>query len=164
MQSVFSSFGQPCIFLIGGPTKSTTPTALALHSGDVMIMGGVTRLSYHAVPSVLNDSTWMASGVEESITGPFKSFMELSNLKNNEGLGQINPNRNNESASPCGNFMKNIQVVKLVEEFNKKFMTEKIPNSSLENESFEMTVRFMLQNRVNLNARQVHNIDSINLL
>lgn len=47
------SFGQSCIFLIGGPTKETEPIPLFLHSGDICLMTGPARLSYHAVPRIL---------------------------------------------------------------------------------------------------------------
>ncbi|XP_045167903.2 nucleic acid dioxygenase ALKBH1-like isoform X2 [Mercenaria mercenaria] len=47
------SFGQSCIFLIGGPTKETEPVPLFLHSGDICLMTGKARLSYHAVPRIL---------------------------------------------------------------------------------------------------------------
>ena len=38
------------MFLIGGTTRDITPLALLLHSGDVLVMSGESRLSYHAVP------------------------------------------------------------------------------------------------------------------
>ena len=47
------SFGLPCVFMIGGQTKSQEPEALYLRDGDVMIMSGSARMSYHAVPKVL---------------------------------------------------------------------------------------------------------------
>jgi len=47
------SFGQSCIFLIGGPTKETEPTPLFLHSGDICLMTRRARLSFHAVPRIL---------------------------------------------------------------------------------------------------------------
>lgn len=50
---IFFSFGQSCIFLIGGPTKETEPIPLFLHSGDICLMTGPARLSYHAVPRIL---------------------------------------------------------------------------------------------------------------
>uniref|UniRef100_A0A5S6QVY5 Fe2OG dioxygenase domain-containing protein n=1 Tax=Trichuris muris TaxID=70415 RepID=A0A5S6QVY5_TRIMR len=49
------SIGQPCVFLVGGPTKQQEPTALALRSGDVLVMSGSSRLAYHAVPRVAQD-------------------------------------------------------------------------------------------------------------
>ena len=48
-----NSFGQTAIFLLGGQTKETSPTAMFLHSGDIIIMGGPSRLAYHAVPKIL---------------------------------------------------------------------------------------------------------------
>ncbi|KAL8590340.1 hypothetical protein ACOMHN_006456 [Nucella lapillus] len=47
------SFGQDAIFLMGGPTKEQTPTAVRLHSGDICVMSGKARLAHHAVPRIL---------------------------------------------------------------------------------------------------------------
>ncbi|EAT45815.2 AAEL002945-PA [Aedes aegypti] len=46
------SFGQPAVFLIGGPTRDEKPDALLLRSGDVIVMTRASRLCYHAVPKV----------------------------------------------------------------------------------------------------------------
>lgn len=48
-----NSFGLDAIFLLGGLTKKTKPTAILLHSGDICVMSGVSRLTYHAVPRIL---------------------------------------------------------------------------------------------------------------
>ncbi|KAJ7345043.1 hypothetical protein JRQ81_000993 [Phrynocephalus forsythii] len=47
------SFGQSSIFLLGGQKREDAPVAMFLHSGDVMIMSGFSRLLYHAVPRIL---------------------------------------------------------------------------------------------------------------
>ncbi|KAH8420205.1 hypothetical protein KR009_007323 [Drosophila setifemur] len=47
------SFGQTAIFLIGGTTLEETPSAILLQSGDVLIMSEESRLSYHAVPRII---------------------------------------------------------------------------------------------------------------
>ncbi|XP_038072697.1 nucleic acid dioxygenase ALKBH1-like [Patiria miniata] len=47
------SFGHSAIFLLGGKTKETSPLAMYLHSGDIIFMGGQSRLAYHAVPRIL---------------------------------------------------------------------------------------------------------------
>ncbi|KAM9356093.1 nucleic acid dioxygenase ALKBH1 [Pholidichthys leucotaenia] len=47
------SFGQSAIFLLGGPRRQDPPTAMFMHSGDVMVMSGPSRLLYHAVPRIL---------------------------------------------------------------------------------------------------------------
>uniref|UniRef100_A0A8C8DR00 Nucleic acid dioxygenase ALKBH1 n=1 Tax=Oryzias sinensis TaxID=183150 RepID=A0A8C8DR00_9TELE len=47
------SFGQSAIFLLGGTRRQDPPTAMLVHSGDVMVMSGQSRLLYHAVPRIL---------------------------------------------------------------------------------------------------------------
>ena len=44
------------MFLIGGPTKQTSPLPLLLNSGDIVVMSGESRLAYHGVPRVLPPS------------------------------------------------------------------------------------------------------------
>ncbi|KAK3779683.1 hypothetical protein RRG08_013639 [Elysia crispata] len=51
--SIFDSFGQTAIFLLGGKTKSVEPVALYLRSGDICVMSGPSRLAYHAIPRIL---------------------------------------------------------------------------------------------------------------
>ncbi|XP_043284025.1 nucleic acid dioxygenase ALKBH1 [Venturia canescens] len=48
------SFGQSAIFLIGGLTQIESAHALFLHSGDVLVMAGGSRLRYHGVPKILH--------------------------------------------------------------------------------------------------------------
>jgi alkylated DNA repair protein alkB family protein 1 len=50
------SFGSSAIFLIGDTSKDIKPKAIWLKSGDIVIMSGKSRLSYHAVPKIFNDS------------------------------------------------------------------------------------------------------------
>lgn len=47
------SFGQSAIFLLGGLCRQDPPTAMYMHSGDMMVMSGHSRLRYHAVPRIL---------------------------------------------------------------------------------------------------------------
>ncbi|KAJ7991005.1 hypothetical protein DPEC_G00292740 [Dallia pectoralis] len=47
------SFGQSAIFLLGGTQREDPPTAMYMHSGDIMVMSGHSRLRYHAVPRVV---------------------------------------------------------------------------------------------------------------
>ncbi|XP_069772130.1 nucleic acid dioxygenase ALKBH1 isoform X2 [Narcine bancroftii] len=47
------SFGQSAVFLLGGQKKQDPPLPMFLHSGDIMIMSGSSRLLYHAVPRVI---------------------------------------------------------------------------------------------------------------
>lgn len=41
------SLGCHAIFLMGGHTRDTAPTALRLRSGDVLVLGGAARRCYH---------------------------------------------------------------------------------------------------------------------
>ncbi|XP_030175540.1 nucleic acid dioxygenase ALKBH1 isoform X1 [Lynx canadensis] len=50
------SFGQSAIFLLGGLKRDEAPTAMFMHSGDIMVMSGFSRLLNHAVPRVLPSS------------------------------------------------------------------------------------------------------------
>ncbi|XP_068247071.1 nucleic acid dioxygenase ALKBH1 [Palaemon carinicauda] len=62
------SFGQSAVFLIGGATKKTRPTAIFLHSGDILVMTGATRQAYHAVPRVVcvDETPWIAKNCDNS--------------------------------------------------------------------------------------------------
>ncbi|KDO20229.1 hypothetical protein SPRG_14475 [Saprolegnia parasitica CBS 223.65] len=46
------SLGTQCIYLQGGLTRATPPTALWLRSGDIILMGGEARRCFHGVPLV----------------------------------------------------------------------------------------------------------------
>ncbi|XP_029316974.1 nucleic acid dioxygenase ALKBH1 [Cottoperca gobio] len=48
------SFGQSAIFLLGGIHRQDPPIAMYMHSGDVMVMSGQSRLLYHAVPRIVS--------------------------------------------------------------------------------------------------------------
>ena len=48
--------GQSCVFLLGGRTRETEPTAMLLRSGDVVIMSGEARRCYHGVPRIVRVS------------------------------------------------------------------------------------------------------------
>ena len=48
------STGMPCVFLLGGPSRTDVPvTPILVRPGDVMLMGGSTRLNYHAMARLL---------------------------------------------------------------------------------------------------------------
>ena len=50
------SLGHDCVFVIGGATRDDPPSALRLHSGDVLLMSGEKRRAFHAVPRIIEDS------------------------------------------------------------------------------------------------------------
>ncbi|KAL2098543.1 hypothetical protein ACEWY4_005023 [Coilia grayii] len=47
------SFGQTAVFLLGGTRREDPATPMFMHSGDIMVMSGPSRLLYHAVPCIV---------------------------------------------------------------------------------------------------------------
>lgn len=41
------------LFLLGGATRQDPPTPFFIRSGDVIVMGGASRLFYHGVPRIM---------------------------------------------------------------------------------------------------------------
>lgn len=96
------SFGQSAIFLIGGPTLDIKPTALFLHSGDIVVMSKESRLSYHGVPKILEaprqfwnddsnfdnncgglDRPTLSDCVDESTWKQFNNYLQSSRININ---------------------------------------------------------------------------------
>jgi alkylated DNA repair protein (DNA oxidative demethylase) len=51
------SLGDTAIFRIGGPERGGKTGTLKLNSGDVLVMGGPSRLCYHGIDRVLTGSS-----------------------------------------------------------------------------------------------------------
>lgn len=49
------SFGQTAIFLIGTESCTEEPVPMLLRSGDIILLSGPCRLSYHAVPAIIEE-------------------------------------------------------------------------------------------------------------
>ncbi|KAI5077548.1 hypothetical protein GOP47_0007372 [Adiantum capillus-veneris] len=49
------SFGCKAIFLLGGPSREDSPTAMFLRSGDVVLMAGPARGCFHGIPRIFVD-------------------------------------------------------------------------------------------------------------
>lgn len=47
------SLGDPARFRMGGPARKDPTQAVTLNSGDVMVMGGPSRLAYHGVDRIM---------------------------------------------------------------------------------------------------------------
>jgi alkylated DNA repair protein (DNA oxidative demethylase) len=56
------SLGLPAVFLFGGARRSDRPRRFLLESGDVVVWGGPSRLTYHGVATL--------AGGEHPLTGP----------------------------------------------------------------------------------------------
>ncbi|KAI8472766.1 MAG: 2OG-Fe(II) oxygenase superfamily-domain-containing protein [Monoraphidium minutum] len=53
---VTASLGLGAVFLIGGGARADPPTPLLLRSGDVIVLAGPARRSFHGVPRVLHEA------------------------------------------------------------------------------------------------------------
>jgi alkylated DNA repair protein (DNA oxidative demethylase) len=51
------SLGDTALFRFGGPTRRGTTRSVRLASGDVVVMGGKSRLCYHGVDRILSGSS-----------------------------------------------------------------------------------------------------------
>ena len=49
-------FGLSCVFLLGYPEKEREPIAIELQAGDLLIMSGFSRICYHGVPRIMEDT------------------------------------------------------------------------------------------------------------
>lgn len=56
------SLGDSASFRLGGPTRKHPTSALTLHSGDVVVLGGASRRYYHGVDRVLAGSSTLIAG------------------------------------------------------------------------------------------------------
>eukprot|EP00123_Amoebidium_parasiticum_P006235 comp17236_c1_seq1/m.16262 comp17236_c1_seq1/g.16262 ORF comp17236_c1_seq1/g.16262 comp17236_c1_seq1/m.16262 type:complete len:340 (-) comp17236_c1_seq1:430-1449(-) len=78
------SFGNSNIFLIGGHTLDMEPTPLVLHSGDIIVMSGPSRLAYHGVPQILpTDLQWLQEGVKDETWGGFAKYIKDARINVN---------------------------------------------------------------------------------
>lgn len=71
------SFGQSAVFLIGGKTIDDPTSALLINSGDVIIMSGESRLSYHGVPRIISVDWEVDDGDE------YRSFLKEARINLN---------------------------------------------------------------------------------
>ena len=63
------SLGDTAVFRIGGPERGGKTQTLKLASGDVLVMGGASRLCYHGIDRVLTGtSTLLKSGGRINLT------------------------------------------------------------------------------------------------
>jgi alkylated DNA repair protein alkB family protein 1 len=50
------SIGSDCIFVIGGRTREDRPIPIRLRSGDVIVMAGPSRMAFHGVPRIIEQT------------------------------------------------------------------------------------------------------------
>ena len=129
------SLGLPGIFILGGPVKdefdeSTTPAhpvrALLLRPGDVLVMGGASRLNYHAMARVLPHEAAMEYDQRH---GAKINGQDLFQTTNEDGSRFASISPADLSLGAC---------------------------SKSENEERELLQEYLRHHRVNINIRQVY--------
>lgn len=77
------SFGNSAVFLLGGLTIDEKPTAVVIHSGDVVIMSKESRLSYHAVPRIVKTEKQMWNDFNCESDVPLDSELSMYTSQSN---------------------------------------------------------------------------------
>mmetsp|Transcript_35227 Transcript_35227/g.49063 ORF Transcript_35227/g.49063 Transcript_35227/m.49063 type:complete len:214 (-) Transcript_35227:236-877(-) len=95
------SLGCTAVFLIGGKSRHVEPTAIFVNSGDAVIMGGHSRLCFHGVPRIVEDSCENLSiflrdapSKEEKLIGKY-----LTRSRINMNVRQVVDDKNNFDSS-----------------------------------------------------------------
>uniref|UniRef100_A0A3B4A7T6 Nucleic acid dioxygenase ALKBH1 n=1 Tax=Periophthalmus magnuspinnatus TaxID=409849 RepID=A0A3B4A7T6_9GOBI len=82
-------FGQSAIFLLGGKQRQDPPTAMFMHSGDVMVMSGQSRLFYHAVPRIVPANPSLFSSKLQNPPAPPDLQTQTTPLETNSVLEPV---------------------------------------------------------------------------
>ena len=63
------SLGDDAVFHVGGPRRSDAKVRVTLKSGDVVVLGGASRLAYHGIDKILpGTSSLVPSGGRINLT------------------------------------------------------------------------------------------------
>ena len=81
--------GNAAIFLIGGNTRDEEPIPILLRSGDVVIMSGACRRSYHGVPRILEGTLPPHLRAQEGDWKLFAEYLETTRI--NVNVRQVFP-------------------------------------------------------------------------
>ncbi|KAG0226569.1 hypothetical protein B0O80DRAFT_500194 [Mortierella sp. GBAus27b] len=95
------SFGHSCIYLLGGPTRETSPTPILLQSGDILVMTGPCRAAFHGVPRIMEGTlpSYLQSIPEDPEWDIYADY--LSEARINLNIRQVYPPDHPSSALTC---------------------------------------------------------------
>lgn len=131
------SFGLPCVFMIGGRTKAREPQSVYLRDGDVFIMSGDSRLSYHAVPRILPPHYFTQSRVNRLQTA---STSELKRRAVTVNADEAKRRKSSpENTSDC---------------FLDMELLSRVESSAF----WDLFEDYVSKNRINLNVRQMFDL------
>ncbi|ODM96327.1 ABC transporter G family member 23 [Orchesella cincta] len=148
------SFGQSAIFLIGGKSKTERPQPVLLQSGDIAIMSGESRLSYHGVPKILpaNSETWDVNLLDPSTNtnANMKTFPKYEEGECPKRLKLDDNDRKSISSltskeHDCDNFRATMKDSDVSYRLQNTIWTPFLQN-------------YICKSRINLNIRQIVNL------
>jgi len=85
---ISASFGQTAVFLIGGETRDTAPVPLFLRSGDIVIMEKDSRVAFHGVPRIVEDTCPLHLEIKDG-TVPDEVLAYMRGLRINMNVRQV---------------------------------------------------------------------------
>lgn len=100
------SLGAPGVFLLGGKSRSSVPTAILLRAGDAMILSGSSRQFFHGVPTILE---YEENQLEQSMLKNEIIFPELAGDWLSESTASVQSSGEAHDINPSFNeflFMK----------------------------------------------------------
>lgn len=128
------------MFLIGGRTKDVEPVPVLLRSGDIAIMSGESRHSYHGVPKILKceDKAWQDA-----------SNSCMYTLNNTEDI-QVVKKMKMSNSEECYEYACEFCTLLLS---NYKILSKR--NNTLKFSWTDFFEDYVCKSRINLNVRQV---------
>jgi DNA alkylation damage repair protein AlkB len=87
------SVGCTAVFAIGNKGRKDEPVQLFLRSGDCLVQDGVSRLAFHSVPRIVEDS----APLEALYTASNALLDEYYRFKNAQGVGGVNGGTNEQN-------------------------------------------------------------------
>ena len=148
------SFGQSAIFLVGGTSREDEAIGMYLRSGDIAIMMGPSRLAFHAVPRVLRceqpyfSNCFKHESLEDKFTRDSGPISEIS--RKTDDVTDIKSFSKSRDASVLSK--ENLQDLETRMQATLKFLSE--------DNNWEAFEKYLANNRLNMNIRQVNKASS----
>jgi alkylated DNA repair protein alkB family protein 1 len=126
------------VFLLGGLSVDEKPVAMFIHSGDIVIMSGVSRLCYHGIPRILSMDKTPWNVVDSRAECMERICCDYPVMGDTEDYR--NARRLRKETNPT---------------FFPSYFSSEIINSCAENYFWEPFGNYLRTSRINMNVRQV---------
>jgi alkylated DNA repair protein alkB family protein 1 len=126
------------VFLLGGLSVDEKPAAVFIHSGDIIIMSGVSRHCYHGIPRILSTDKTPWNVVDSRVECIQGDCCDYSVVCDTEDY---------ESVRRCGKETNSTLF--------PSYFSSEIINSCAENYFWEPFGNYLRTSRINMNVRQV---------